>query len=276
MTLTEQQREQFERLGVLRIAGVFGEDDAARMRHRLWEALARAHGMRPAEPATWTIEQPTGFQSLTRAGAFDALGSPVLARALDDLLGGDDWERPDHWGTPLVRFPTRGTSWDLPSSQWHLDFPVRGEARPLFAVRVLGFLDRVELRAGGTLALAGSHRLAERFIAAGALRGGHSRDVCRALMRTSPWFRDLFSAASGERVRRFTMEGASVDGVAVSVLELTGAPGDVVLMHPWQLHAPSPNCGTSPRLVVAHSVVRIGWAAEHLAPRATRGLERTA
>jgi hypothetical protein len=52
-------------------------------------------------------------------------------------------------------------------------------------------------------------------------------------------------------------------------VELSGAPGDVVLMHPWQLHAPAPNCGTSPRLLLSQSIVRVGWAARHLAAHRT-------
>jgi ectoine hydroxylase-related dioxygenase (phytanoyl-CoA dioxygenase family) len=32
--------------------------------------------------------------------------------------------------------------------------------------------------------------------------------------------------------------------------------GDVVLMHPWTFHAPAPNCGAKPRIMVGHSVYR--------------------
>ena len=265
--LSARQRDELERQGLLRLVGAFGEDGAAHMRERVWTALADEHGIRRDLPDTWTIEQPTGFQSLTRAGAFDALASPVLVGALDELLGQDGWERPACWGTPIVRFPTPGRTWTVPSAQWHIDFPVRGEARPLFAVRVLALLDHVEPGAGGTLVLAGSHRLAERLLAAGATRDGRSRDVCRALARMSPWLRDLFSGDGDERVRHFMDEGTVVDDVALRVVELRGAPGDVVLMHPWQLHAPAPNCGTSLRLMLSQSIVRIGWAARHLAAR---------
>jgi ectoine hydroxylase-related dioxygenase (phytanoyl-CoA dioxygenase family) len=45
----------------------------------------------------------------------------------------------------------------------------------------------------------------------------------------------------------------AVDGVSVRVVELTGAPGDVVLMHPWLFHAAAPNCSAAPRMVVGHA-----------------------
>jgi len=259
--LGDEERSDFERLGVVRLKRVFREVDAARMCDRVWEALAREHGMRRGDPATWTAGQPTGFQALSRAGAFDALGQPTLIAALDALLGEGQWTRPKHWGAPLITFPaTEASSWDVPSRQWHIDFAARGRTRPLFAVRVLAFLDHVERRAGGTLVLAGSHRLVERFVATGAGGAGHSRDVRQALMRTHPWLRALWSAVERpDRVQRFMVEGALVDGVALRVLELDGAPGDVVLMHPWQFHAPAPNRGAGPRLMLAHSAVRIDW-----------------
>jgi len=259
--LTGHQRADFERLGVIRLTRIFSSGDAARMTDRVWEALVTEHGIRRDEPATWTIEQPTGFQTLTRSGAFDALAGVMLADAFDDLFGAGEWTRPKHWGVPLVKFPVDASRWDVPSTQWHLDFPARGRGRPLCAVRLLAFLDTVLPRAGGTLVLAGSHRLVERFVATGGDAGGHSRDVRHALMCSDPWLRRLWSREEREdRPARFMAEDVVVDGVAVSVLELTGEPGDAVLLHPWLFHAPAPNCGTSPRLVLSQSVVRAGHA----------------
>jgi hypothetical protein len=254
--LTAEQRIDFDQLGVVRLTGVFSAADAARMREGLWQALA-AQGLRRDDPATWRPVQATGFQALTRSGTFDALGGRVLASALDDAFGGSSWIRPRHWGAPLVTFPTGASPWSLPSRQWHIDFPARGAARPLAALRILAFLETVEARAGGTLVLAGSYHLVERLVASGAVAHGHSPDVRRALARRSAWLRDLWSDGDdADRIQRFMTDGALVDGIALRVLELSGAPGDAVLMHPWQLHAPGPNCGSAPRLMLSHSVVR--------------------
>lgn len=246
---------------MLRLASVLSTTDAARMGERLWETLARAHAIHRGEPATWTVRQPTGFQALTRSGAFDALGSVVLASALDALLGEKSWERPEHWGTALVTFPTTAVRWDVPSRHWHLDFPVRGQARPLFAVRILACIDTVAPQAGGTFVLAGSHQLVERLVADGAApTGGHSRDVRHTLMRMHPWLQELWSEGGNhDRIRRFMVEGADIDGVTLRVLQLSGEPGDAFLMHPWQFHAPAPNCGASPRLMLSQSVMRARW-----------------
>jgi hypothetical protein len=52
-------------------------------------------------------------------------------------------------------------------------------------------------------------------------------------------------------------DGAVVDGVALSVVEAVGEPGDVVLMHPWAFHTAVPNAGTWPRFVLGESLVRM-------------------
>jgi len=116
--LTAEQAEEFERSGFVRLSGVFSEADAVRMRERVWAALASHHGMRQAAPETWTIEQPRHFQALSRAGVFDAVGSPRLTGAIDDLLGSDTWHAPSG-GSPCRSGPRphRGTTMagiDLP------------------------------------------------------------------------------------------------------------------------------------------------------------------
>ncbi len=71
--------------------------------------------------------------------------------------------------------------------------------------------------------------------------------------------RDLLSFDSAiDRKRRFMDNGAKVDGVEVRVVELTGDPGDVILMHPLMLHAASRNCAATPRIVLNTTVYRAG------------------
>ncbi len=92
------------------------------MHQRLWEHLLGTHGMHPDRPETWTVHMPAQFQKLTGTGAFDAM-PPLyyLGAVIDDLLGPSRWQRPAHWGRPLVTFPDPGTAWDVPTSDWHLD-----------------------------------------------------------------------------------------------------------------------------------------------------------
>jgi ectoine hydroxylase-related dioxygenase (phytanoyl-CoA dioxygenase family) len=49
-----------------------------------------------------------------------------------------------------------------------------------------------------------------------------------------------------------------VGDVELRVVELTGDPGDVILMHPVMMHAGSVNCSSSPRLVLSTTVYKRG------------------
>jgi len=254
--LTSTQREEFEATGTLRLRGAFGSRAAAEMTARIWALLERAHGMRRDDASSWTVAQPTGFQSLTRLGAFDAIASEALREDIDQLL--HDWNRPKHWGAPLVTFPDSQVAWDVPATQWHLDFPARGALSPLPGIRVLAFIDAVEPRSGGTLVLTGSHRLVELLMNQRHAGSGHSAEVRDRLAERYDWLRDLWSGGNHDRVRRFIVEGTQIEGHLLRVVELVGAPGDIVLMHPRMFHAPSRNVGSRPRMMVSQSLFRRG------------------
>ena len=254
--LTLAQREEFETTGTLRLRGAFGSRAAAEMTGRIWALLERIHGVRRDDASSWNIAQPTGFQSLTRVGVFDAIASDALCEDVNQLL--PDWGRPKHWGAPLITFPEPQLPWDVPSTQWHLDFPARGALAPLPGIRVLAFIDEVEPRSGGTLVLARSHRLVQALVSGGIAGSGHSAEVRDRLADRHAWLRELWSNGGEERIQRFIVEGTHIDGQALRVVELAGAPGDVVLMHPWLFHAPSRNAGTRPRMMVSQSLFRRG------------------
>jgi hypothetical protein len=137
---------------------------------------------------------------------------------------------------------------------------------------VLAFLAPVEAGCGGTLTLTGSHALVERLVRAKPESRGHSLRIRNMLMRSHPWLRDLFAGdGRSDRTQRFMIDGAVVDDIPLRVVELTGAAGDAFLMHPWQFHVASMNCGTVPRLMVSHSAVWRSWLVEHYRPGANHG-----
>ncbi|MGO9060623.1 MAG: hypothetical protein ACLQU2_25045 [Candidatus Binataceae bacterium] len=51
-------------------------------------------------------------------------------------------------------------------------------------------------------------------------------------------------------------DGATLADVPLKVIELTGAQGDVIMMHPCVLHAPAKNCGNQPRMVLRQGIYR--------------------
>ena len=112
---------------------------------------------------------------------------------------------------------------------------------------------------GGTLFLAGSHRLVQDLadkIAAEKLRSAEARE---GLIRNHPWVKGLCSFdANVDRVREFVKDGATIGDVNIRVVEMTGEPGDVFMTHPLILHAGSTNCAQGPRLVLSSTVYRAG------------------
>jgi hypothetical protein len=251
--LSHSQRDGFDRSGLLRLPAAIPEADVATMRDRFWDTLSAGHGIMRDRPDTWTVESPKHLQALKRSGAFDAMASDTVRQALDDLLGVAGWETPKTWGLPLVTFSAPEAAWTVPSSGWHVDS--YGPDHELPGVTVFAFLTPVAARGGGTAVLPGSHRLFNRHIATtGTWRPA---DVKAALGSESSWLRDLWGTGSERgRVARYLDDGTTIDGTRFRVQELTGAPGDAILMHPRTLHTPAPNSLAEPRMMLVEIINR--------------------
>ena len=188
--LTPQQRSEFQQLGLVRLPSAIDPEGVARMCDSLWNTLAK-HGVKRDAPETWTAERVTGIQEVSRSDAFAALGGAAVRSSLDDLLGPGGWEPPPRWGQPLVTFPTE-RKWELPHASWHLDAPASPQPLKVPAVILFAYLAPVSKQGGGTVMLAGSHRIVEKFAAGlGLADVGRSADVRRKLNRAEPWLRAM-------------------------------------------------------------------------------------
>jgi hypothetical protein len=248
--LTREQKEAFQEHGFVRLPGVFSRAEAARMEDRLWAALQRKHGVERTDPSTWKVPLGLGLQSLRTHVVFEPIGGPILVGAIDDLVGAGRWEKPKHWGQLLVSFPTAGETWDVPDGNWHTDFPYFLPADRVVGVLVFSFVGEVSPQSGGTLVVAGSHRVVARFIQANPRFRKVKMKVARqALMHSDPWLKALAMGGEAERIERFMECGHAIADIPVRVAELSGEPGDVVIGHPWLLHTGGPNCGDRPRFM---------------------------
>jgi hypothetical protein len=242
--LSSHQRDEFGRRGLLRLPGAIPAAAVATMRERFWAFLAVEHGLLPDRPETWTIERPRHLQALRRSGAFARMAADPVVAALDDLLE-PGWRRPTTWGLPLVTFPS-GAAWRVPTTGWHVDS--YGPEHDLPGVTVFAFLAPVAAAGGGTVLIDGSHQLVNRHIATtGRWRPA---DVRAALAAKHPWLREVWHGG------RRPGDEADLGGVRVVLRELTGEPGDVILMHPRTLHAAAPNAGPHPRLMLVEIISR--------------------
>jgi ectoine hydroxylase-related dioxygenase (phytanoyl-CoA dioxygenase family) len=264
--LSSAQRDEFDRRGILRLPATIPSAEVTAMRQRVWEHLLDKHAIRPDRPETWTVQLPAQFQKLTGTGAFDAMATDQLCAVIDDLLGAGRWQRPAHWGRPLVTFPRPDTGWDVPASGWHLDS--HGDLDELTMVVVFAHLAPVRPRGGGTLVITGSHRLTRPAGAQADNAPVRSAEVKAHLRTLDPWLRGLWKTGGDtNRIRCYLEVGAVVDGVQVRVEELTGEPGDAVIMHPRLLHVMAPNALHVPRMMLLQFL--------HLKLRANSGQAET-
>jgi hypothetical protein len=260
--LTRDQRDEFLETGVVRIPGLIPRAAAEAMAERIWSVLERRDSMFRDRPETWTKERPSQFMALRKSGAFAEMASAGLRRLLDDFFEPAGWREPRSWGQALVTFPSPQRTWNVPGYAWHLDIMPGQVLRPWPEyVRVFAILAPLAPGGGGTAYVAGSYRATLAVI--GEIPRGvvRSAAVRKALMRESPWLAELCTHAEADGAQRMTrlMEaGATVRGAAVRFGEMTGEAGDVVLMHPATLHAPSSNGRATPRLMLAESIYAAG------------------
>ncbi len=255
--LTVAQRDEFARAGLLRLAGAIDVADAHAMADRIWSFLADRAGVDRADPATWTVARPTGFQAVTHTGGLDPMWSTPVRSAIEDLIGTGDVhrERP----RVLMTFPDSDGPWVVPPAGWHFDYVPLQPEPGLRALQVFVLLDEVLPGGGGTVVLTGSHRLVRRYVSDTGLEP-RPKLVRGYLSSLEPWLEQLWSVgprdghrAAGERP---TPDGVGVDGVPLRVVEAAGAAGDVYLMHSDCFHAAAPNTRCVPRMMATSVVNR--------------------
>jgi hypothetical protein len=250
--LTREQLDEFERRGVVRLRRFYPQADIDPMADRLWADLGIRYGMHRDRPESWTVASPAQFQALKRSGAFSALGSSDLFALADALLGAGGWDKPLHWGGPLVTFPTSAPS--PPRPPWHLDIGGVERLNPLPVLRVFTFLEPMLPHGGGTLYVAGSHRLAMD------VERAHGRPVRSAQVRDRlksdhPWFAGLFTTPTAD-LRALINTEARVGDCPVRLEEMTGDPGDLIVMHPAILHGAAHNALDRPRIMLTEWIPR--------------------
>lgn len=214
------------------------------------KAAFQAHGLLqiksflPAERVQ--VARQAVFQRLEEKGVARLKGlklPPLLAeethQAVRSLLEGQAFSALSE--AQLLFTLPNATHWAVPHSLWHVDLPRFPESDPP-GVQIFTFLDTVLPSGGGTLVVAGSHRLANEG------RRIRSAEV-KKLLRQEPYFQALFSEKEPDR-QRFLDEPVLVGDIPLQVVELCGEPGDVFFTDLRLLHTIAANATRAPRIML--------------------------
>jgi hypothetical protein len=224
--LTDEQAEQFLNEGHVVIPDCFSRDQARQWTDRAFVRL----GYDRNDPSTW--EQ--GRVHMPRMETWEIKDfAPEAWAAMGDLLGGEDRiMQPAYWGDSfIVNFHDRADSpWQPPSSAvggWHKDgdWFVHFLDSPEQGLLTLVVWSDIGPKGGGTFIATDSVPVVARFLA----------QHPEGLLPNQFKFQELIS-----QCREFK--------------EVTGKVGDVVLLHPYILHASSQNPSGIPRFITNPAV----------------------
>lgn len=242
----EEQQRAFDELGIIKVKGAFDPTIASDLEIELWRRFEK-----------WGIERgaPESWESLDEATIRKVMKGTRRVRGLESIYNANSDQ--------IARTLARETEFEkqkalllltfsrqhdyiadevVPSSIWHSDTPnIPGEG--LSGVIVLGFINHVQPRGGGTMVITGSHRLFETSTSA------ITSKMAKRRLKKYPYFRELLSKKTTDR-ERFLEEPGYVNDIELKVVELTGEPGDAYFVNGSMLHTLTRNYQPHPRMMV--------------------------
>jgi hypothetical protein len=244
---TTVERENFAKYGLIKRENFLPSGKFARVREVILERLeeegiwldGRWHlpdGIESTElnagmPLVKPLNRHEMIIDLVRGEVADAASALVDGRAVYPMS--------PH---PALLFTLpNATTWTIPHKNWHLDLPRLADGGAP-GVQFFALLERVEAGGGGTLVVAGSHRLLND-------EGRISSADLRKRLKREPYFEELMSNKGEDRLR-LLREIGRVGDVELQVVEMTGEAGDVYFMDLRMLHTVAPNALRIPRLMI--------------------------
>lgn len=247
-----KRRTLFEERGLIKVEGLIRADDAFKARNAVF-ALAKEHDLFAG--GIWLRSQsrfgvPKAFRnalnSLNRSNDFPDLINQTVLSLSEELVGEPVTPMPPGQQI-LFTLPGDG-HWVVPHDVWHLDLPRFGEQRSP-GLQIFTFLEDVEPGGGGTLVVAGSHRLLNNS-------GRLTSKKIKQLLSRENYFRTLFDPVRRETAALEDLTG-TVGKIDLEVTELCGKVGDIFLMDLRMLHTPAPNGSDKARIMLTCRLPRL-------------------
>ncbi|KAL5482571.1 hypothetical protein ACEPAI_9165 [Sanghuangporus weigelae] len=241
--LTQEDVDFFMHKGYVVIKKAFSEEKVEEWTKTVWTRL----GMDPNDKSTWTNEKvhmPWHRREPVQTFA------PKAWAAIKDLLGGEERIAPDGalWGDNFIvnlGAPQHEgkDKYIHPSDldNWHVDgdFFVHYLDSPEQALLVIPIYSPIVSRGGGTYIAPEGVSLIANYLAA------HPEGVLPTGLSFTP------STSTYENHQDHPQYWSNLKEIkrCTDFVELTGEPGDVVLMHPLMLHSASKNHLRLPRII---------------------------
>tara|TARA_Y100000780_G_C13696127_1_gene423507 strand:- start:252194 stop:253033 length:840 start_codon:yes stop_codon:yes gene_type:complete len=192
-----------------------------------------------------------------------------IKNKVNGIFDSNLWGTQELWYSLLSMPGIPIENWHIPKGSWHADEPgFQGEDLP-WSYFVFIFLDKVEHKGGGTFIISGTHHHAQRLAEESHLydeslvlefkdRFGQKTNLLtqRALFPHTELYKKLCSEEpwfKGEELSSFK----SHMGIEHELIELTGDPGDIVILDPRGLHSVSEIANGRPRQVLRMDLHRI-------------------
>jgi len=225
LALSAAEIASFIRDGFVRLEHAFSRETAEQARTILW----RATGCDPDDRSTWT-RPVIRLDQFGQAPFREAANTPVLHRALDQLVGPGRWLPQAMLGTFPIRFPSAEAPGD---DGWHVDMSFGYDTPDFMEWRV-----NVNSR-GRALLMLFLFSDVEQNDAPTRIRIGSHCDIARQLAPAGDAGLTLRELAAGG----FAASAHRPEALAV------GKAGTVYLCHPFIVHAAQPHRGKNPRFL---------------------------
>ncbi len=234
MVLSASDIDQFVHQGFVKLEDAFPRATAAACRDILWRDLH----LSPDKPDDW--KEPVMRLGMYSDPPFrEAVSSPRLAAALDQLVGHGCWTPWRALGHMVVRFP-RGAPWD---DGWHLDASFPPPSDPTS-------LDFFQWRI--------NYKSRDRAMLMLFLLSDCGPNDAPTRIRVASHF------PMARQLQAYGIDGASLMQLAKAgfpttddcdVALATGKAGTIWLLHPFTLHAAQTHLGAEPRFIAQPGLV---------------------
>ena len=222
--MTTEQEKAFREKGCIYIPGALEKNVVQPVKDHVLKELKRLNIWSTGRVMSQKLKGVPVFQQTGKLGqliSYPGLNERLVSQELYSdmcILAGASLQA--QTGQLLISLPHQ-VAWTLKGLNWHRDIS-KSQLTGIPGVQVFVLLDTVAVNGGATLALVGSHRLKNQSQA-----------------------KEGISVLTSHGVNH----SVNIGGVELSIMEMSGRPGDVYLMDMRVLHTPSINATRNVRVM---------------------------